>query len=107
MVELLPSTGSVWGWVPQRPGEWPDDWPTDGKDYDYGTVGISGNVSLRVMKISDGTLMVHVNGPYGEVFKFENKLPPDATRAVMVAVTWNKTSATLYINGDPEQTKNL
>lgn len=103
MVEQLSDTGSVNAWLTHEH----DNWPTNGNDYNFGPFQIEGNVHLHATKVADGTLTVLVDGPHGEVFKFVDRVPPDAKKAVMVTVTWNETSATLYLNGEAVQTRNL
>ena len=48
-----------------------------------------------------------VGGPHGEEFGFTEPIPSDASKAVMVAVTWNKAQAKLYLNGELAASKSI
>jgi hypothetical protein len=94
-ISFLPSEGTVAFQVNHHHA----DWKTNEAVYDFGLFK-QGPLSVCITKYPDKTMKISIEGLADDIITIRKPMPQSIHPGVMIAITWNKSEAIFYLNGE-------
>jgi len=83
-----------------------DDWSFNEYRYDFGPFTF-GKITMRAVKHPDRTLELTFDGPLGRTLTSKTDMPQYDSEGVLVALSWQRLKAKLYLQGRLVETKDI
>ena len=74
------------------------DWATNRAVYNFPEI-VSDGITFKATKNYDRTVIISIDGPFGNSYDFKAPIPPCDERGLHVGITWANGEVVLYLNG--------
>lgn len=102
MAKTLKEQGTIAFWLQHDH----DDWSFNEYRYDFGPFTFD-KITMRAVKHPDRTLEVTFDGPLGRTLTANTDMPQYDPEGVLVALSWQRLKAKLYLQGRLVETKDI